>query len=293
MVGAFLFTTFFPFVSLHVAFLLVFPLLASVQFSHSPKYHSTTMSESHSGFEPVVRDCLVGIVADDADLKRFRDEGWYRVPDRALGRSLSRDALQELRALALYQTGTITDGLPGAIELWGEITAIDTLRRRDLLPDQPNHPAAAELYHCVRVRSVQHLQQPIISRLPRRITFLRTTQQHLLHAVDLNDLVVGSPAEERLWHAVRETYPNFNRNVFMQVNGVLMEVDFGLVIGEMAVAVLCRDEERVGESVGSLYPEAWRVIRFSASRIENELEECVREIMLAAEEVRREVGSAR
>lgn len=245
------------------------------------------MSEHRSDFEPLVRDCLVGVVAADADLKRFRDEGWYRVPDRALGRSLSRDALGDLRALALYQTGGVTDGLPGTIELWGEITAIERLCRRDLLPDEPNHPAAAELYHCVRVDSVQHLERPIVSRLPRRITFLRTTRQRLLHAVDLNDLVIGSAAEERLWRAVRETNPNFNRKVFMQVNGVVMEVDFSLVVGDKVLAVLCRDEMWVAEPTDTPQPEAWRVIQFSPERIENDLEECVREIMLAAEEVRR------
>lgn len=251
------------------------------------------MSEHQFDFEPLVRDCLVGVVAGDADLKRFRDEGWYRVPDRSLGRSLGRTALDELCTLAVYQTGGVTDGLPGAIELWGDITAIESLRRRDLLPDEPHHPAAGELYHCVRVGSVRRLRQPIVSRLPRRVTFLRTTRQRLLDATDLNDLIIGSTAEERLWRAVREECPDFNRKVFMQVNGLLVEVDFGLVIGERCLAVLCREGEQVAESASAIQQmDAWRVIRFSPSRVEQELEECVREILLAVEEARKEGNGA-
>lgn len=244
------------------------------------------MSERRSDFDPLVRDCLVGVVAADADLKRFRDEGWYRVPDRALGRSLGRDVLSELAALAIYQTGGVTDGLPGAIELWGEIAGIESMRRRDLLPDESHHPAADELYHRVTVASAVQLQQPIVSRLPRRITFLRTTRARLLAASDINDLIIGSAAEERLWRAVREEELELDRKVFMQIDGVVMEVDFGLVIGDRGLGILCRDEERIAESAGPLMPQAWRVIRFSPSRLEKEFEECVREILGAAREAR-------
>ncbi len=245
------------------------------------------MSERRSEFQPVIRDCLVGVVADDADLHRFRDEKWYRIPDRALGRSLGRDALHELRTLAIYQSGGVTDGLPGSIELWGEIAAIETMRRRELLPEERTHPAADELYHRLRIDAVRRLPQPIVSRLPRRVTFLRTTRERLLQAVDLNDLVIVSAAEDRLWREVREAYPEFSRNVFMQVNGVLMEVDFALMLGERSLGVLCRDDDRIAEAQEKGHPEAWRIIRFSPSRVEKELEECVREILRAAEEARR------
>ena len=129
------------------------------------------MSEQHSESGYILRDCLVAVVKHNADLQRFRDEAWYRIPDRALGRSIGRVALKESNVLALYQTAGVTDGLPGAIELWGEIAGVETLPRREMLPDEPNHPAADQLYHRLRLSGVHRLEQPILSRRARRLAF--------------------------------------------------------------------------------------------------------------------------
>lgn len=245
------------------------------------------MSEprSHSGV--ILRDCLVAVVNHDADLRRFRDEAWYRIPERALGRSVGRDALQQSSVLALYQTGDITDGLPSSIELWGEISEVETLPRRKLLPDEPHHPAADQLYHQVRLSYIHQLDEPILSRTPRRLAFLRTTRQHLLAASDINDLIIGSPAEEKLWKEICKQSTDFHRQIFMEVNGTVMEVDIGLILGNQGLAILCRDDEEIRENMLTQEAEAWRVIRFSPAAIQSDLENCVRQILRAAEEIRR------
>ena len=110
------------------------------------------------------RDCLIGVVNNDTDMQRFRDERWYRIPARAMGRSLSRESLDESRILALYQTSTVHSGLPGTIELWGEIDEVQQLSRRQIVPDEPNHPAADEQYHLIRLRNIERLERPVASR---------------------------------------------------------------------------------------------------------------------------------
>lgn len=247
------------------------------------------MSEPLSGADYPVRDCLVAAVNRDADLRRFREEAWYRIPDRALGRSVARTVLEDVRTLALYQTGGIRDGLPGAIEMWGDVADVETLPRRTLIPDEPDHPSADHLYHRIRLVRIHRLEQPVISRTPRRLLFLRTTRTHLLAASDVNDLVIGSPAEERLWRELQKRRPEFERRVFMEVGGTLMEVDFGLAAGGSGVAVLCGVDGEINE--GESQAGSWHVLRFSPGTIEQELGQCVEEILAAARDIRRMFGT--
>ncbi len=233
------------------------------------------------------RDCLVAVITSDADLHRLREEGWYRIPDRALGRQLSRDALDQASALALYQTSSVRDGLPSAIELWGEIDERRTLARRDLIPDEPYHPSAGALYHLLRLKSVQRLDRPVTSIRPRRITFIRTTRERLFHAADINDLIVGTNAEERLWKTLREREPDVERHYYMRAHGVVMELDFALFRREQGLGIICDerpDAIREGSGVADEgMPEAWRVIRFSPARIDQDLDSCLREITAMAD----------
>src|SRR4029079_18480918 len=63
---------------------------------------------------------------------------------------------------------------------------------------------AAEPYYKIQLGPLERLERPIPSRAWRRMTFLYTTGEHLLHATELNDLIVESAERERLWKALRE-----------------------------------------------------------------------------------------
>src|SRR5690606_29170446 len=99
----------------------------------------------------VIRDCLVGVVTRDIDLKAFADEQWYRIPERVIGKSISREALEQAKALALYQSGGIRNGMPSAIEMWGEIAGLEQAKRRELVPEEEHHPRANNVYTVIRL----------------------------------------------------------------------------------------------------------------------------------------------
>lgn len=235
----------------------------------------------------MIRDCLVAVVNNDRDLQRFAGEGLYRIPARAVGRTVAADAITETNLLALYQTAAIGAGMPSAVELWGEIEERIVAPRRAIVPDEPHHPAADEEYHLIRVRSVERLDAPIVSRRPRRITFLRTTSGHLFHASDVNELILGSPAEERLWRALRERSDGaeVERRYYMRLRGVVMEVDFALFYGDRALAIQCSEDGPPGAYRDDV-PDAWRLIRFSPCSIDAELAGCLEEIESMMEEMR-------
>lgn len=222
------------------------------------------------------RDCLVAVVNNDRDLERFSNERWYRIPANALGRRLGRNALEESEYLALYQTAAVENGLPGAIELWGRVQRRDLVPRREIIPEEPAHPAAGELYHVLRLADVQRLSAPILSRRPRRILYLRTTSERLFAAGDINDLVLGTVQEERLWRELRRGGEDVERRYYMNVNGVAMEVDFAIFRGEHSLGVVCREP---GPAPEETLP--WFLLRFSPVRLEAEFTSCVQEIAAA------------
>ena len=232
------------------------------------------------------RDCLVAVVTCDADLRRFIDEKWYRIPARAVGRSVAAETLREVRALALYQTSTITAGLPSAIELWGEIEEVRECTRREIIPSEAEHPAAEERYHLIRVDSVRRLERPVISRRPRRITFMRTSLERLLKASAVNDLVIGSKLEEQLWESLRDL--DAERKYYMNVSDTVMEVDFALFNGDRALGVICNGDSPPASAAGHpAASDAWSVLRFSPSQLELEFHQCLDQIMTIVDEMRR------
>jgi hypothetical protein len=227
--------------------------------------------------ERIERDCLIGVVTNDIDLRRYADERWYRIPARAVGRSLKREAIEGSGVLALYQGAGISDGLPGAVELWGEIEGVRLRPRRLIIPDEPRHPAADDDYYLISIGAVERLDSPIISHRPRRITFLRTTRDRLFGASDINDLIVGTPAEERLWRSLREEGMAPERKLYMRVGEMMTEVDFAIFKGDRGLGIVC-GEGRTAEPGMSGGIGGWRIIRFSPAELEGRFAACLREI---------------
>lgn len=181
--------------------------------------------------------------------------------------------------LALYQTTGIRNGLPSAVELWGEIREVARVSRREIIPE-PDHPAADDLYHVIRVGPVERLERPIVSRRPRRVTFIRTTSERLFRAVDINDLVIGSSVEEKLWGELREL--DVERKYLMQADGLVMEVDFAIFYGETTLGIVLEpggEEGVLRQGSGSSERKVWSILRFSPSRLDADLAACVQEIM--------------
>ena len=225
----------------------------------------------------VVRDCLIGVVTNDADLERFARDRIYRIPTRSLGRALGATALDETKYLALYQTSSIAEGLPGAIEMWGEVEKISRQLRRKILPHEPDHPSADELYHLIRLKSVARLERPILSRRPRRLTFIRTTMRHLLAASELNDLIVGTPSEEKLWSSLKER--DVERRFLIDRGGLVMELDFAIFSGEESLGVICRDDAPRPSALAPLRNDGWSILRFSPAALEADFGTCLKRIM--------------
>jgi hypothetical protein len=141
---------------------------------------------------------LVAILNSPRDLAIARDLHWYRIP---LRRAPQRGVNAPI--LAFYQTRAF-EAQQWSINYYAFATAWETVPRIQLLPEEPQHPRAQELYHKVTLSDLYPLPHPIVSHKWRRISFIVTHWERLQTAHEINELLHGSIWEERLWQALRK-----------------------------------------------------------------------------------------
>ena len=141
---------------------------------------------------------LVAVMNNPRDWTIAREQHWYRMP-------LSKVPKRGVHApiLAFYQTKGF-DAEKWSIRYFARALDWETLPRWRLLPAEPNHPRANELYYKVQLSELRALPHPIVSRDWRRITFIVTHWRRVLDAQEVSELLHGTIWEERLWKALRK-----------------------------------------------------------------------------------------
>lgn len=125
---------------------------------------------------------LVAVMNNRRDFILARDEGWYRIPLRHAPPSTTEAAV-----LAFYFTRAFGDE-KWAIHWYAAVLGHELVRRRDLFPDQLDHPRAGALYYKLQLGPLQRLERPIPSWRWRRITFIETSWDRFTAAEEINDL---------------------------------------------------------------------------------------------------------
>jgi hypothetical protein len=159
----------------------------------SPTVHSASADAS----PPPDARVLVAVITRPRDLRLAREQGWYRIPLAHLPRQLAADYL------AFYQTAAF-GAERWAVRYYAPIQRYRLATRLELLPDEPEHPRAAERYYCLELGALRSLPLPVPAARLRRITFIATTFGQLCRARDVREL--WHPPEEHaapddLWGA--------------------------------------------------------------------------------------------
>jgi hypothetical protein len=129
---------------------------------------------------------LIALLPTPADLERAQ-AGWYRLPESA-----APSALWQAKALALYQPRSFgEDGLQ--VAWWGMITGIERTTRRMLLPDDPTHRRADEVYLRVGLSPLQRRAPPLRASKARRLLFAPVRWGLFESATTLDDLFRPAP----------------------------------------------------------------------------------------------------
>ncbi len=141
---------------------------------------------------------LVVLMNSPRDWTIVQQQHWYRIP---VAKAPKRGVGAPL--LAFYQTSQFGNE-KWSVRYFARTTAWETAHRIELLPDEPLHPHAQDLYYKVGLSSLKPLPHPIVSTKWKRITFIVTHWARLEAAQEVNDLLHGTIWEERLWRALRK-----------------------------------------------------------------------------------------
>ncbi len=231
-------------------------------------------------------EVLVAIINNLRDFDIARDQHWYRIPVRS-----ARGRLKERwppRWVAFYQT-KVFGPERWAINYYAPVTRIRTLTRRSLLPQEPDHPRADELYHKIELGPLERLPEPILSARWRRLVFISTTWDKFIGAVEINDLYDESPLEDRLWAEFKRHEIAAERQFFVTLKKGLYALDFAVFCdhGQLDVeadgdswhadaARIPLDNRRDNDLTGA----GWLILRFNGEQIrESAREYCVPAVM--------------
>jgi hypothetical protein len=131
---------------------------------------------------------LVCVVRTQRDFERILQERWYRIPVRHTPQGMAANYL------AFFPTAACGS------ERWqvrwlAPVEEIRVMRRQLLLPNEPNHQRANQLYYRFALGQAELLPTAIPAKRLRRMSFIATTLATLQLATDVRDL----------WHPVEDT----------------------------------------------------------------------------------------
>jgi len=220
---------------------------------------------------------LVAVVPRLRDWELIRSEHWYRIP---VSRAPRRIAAQYL---AFYHPRVFRN-TRWTISYYASVRRYCLARRRDLLPDEADHPRADHLYYKIEIGSLKRLPRPIPSRKLRRVTFIMTTMSRLLGARDVVDLWEHDGARDRLWRALRARDIQAHRDYVITERGLRYRADLAVLAAQRGMAVECvghvtaplaKDRSLYSPWDRIMSEHGWVLQCFSVAEILTDLEACV------------------
>lgn len=230
---------------------------------------------------------LVAYLPNPRDLELAERQGWYRIRSREMADRL-RGGISGFGYLAFYQPKTFGHE-KYCVRRYARVRAVREARRVELLPDQPHHPRAQDLYYKLELGPVRVLDRPVVSQRPRRILFIPTTWAKVQVLREINDLFIGSRIEDLLYRRLRELELTPEREWYEACAdparaGRPRRSFF------MDFALFCRDRQLDIEADGDtwhtgprvaaadnerdnlLEANRWHILRFNTSQIEREMD---------------------
>lgn len=124
---------------------------------------------------------LVGVIRRQRDFRLARDEAWYRIPVAHWPREVDTEIIAFFLSRAFGP-------LNGGIRFYAAMRGLELAYRRDLLPSEPNHRRADDVYYRVALGPLLEKQPPVLNPDRRRFAFIVTTWQRFEHARVIQDL---------------------------------------------------------------------------------------------------------
>jgi len=198
---------------------------------------------------------LVGVMPNPRDFEIARAEHWYRVPQKNAPKGIHAEYV------AFYFTKAFGEDLRWAIHFYARRTGHELVFRRDLIPGEPDHERANQLYYKLQLGPIRQRKPPIVSLRWRRVVFIHTTWDRFASASEINDLFsTDDQFVDRLYHTLREQGVYTQLQVPLRESGADYLVDLVIPCQEGDVLVTAGDA-RPGDALA--------LVRHLATDLEN------------------------
>ena len=142
---------------------------------------------------------LVGVINRKRDFEKAQYAHWYRVPEGHAPKGIHAEYI------AFFLSRAFGD-LNGGIHYYARRTGIELARRRDLLPEEPNHPRAGARYYQLKLGELRPKSPPILNPTRRSIAFVYTTWDRFSQATVIADLYSDADRfVDRVFHALEQS----------------------------------------------------------------------------------------
>lgn len=227
---------------------------------------------------------LVAIVTRKKDWLILAKENWYRIPVKN-----APAILDKAKYIGFYQTKAF-GAEQYSVNYYAKILHIQTVTRNELLPDEPSHPHANDDYYKITVSNLLKLPRPIPSLRWRRVTFIPTTLQRLLNAVEINDLWCTSFIEDKLYRALKKEKIPAERQYFIYDTNRTYCLDMAIFCKDRNINIECDgakyhsdpktiDQDR--QRNNNLTTIGWSILRYSGKDINQNTSNCVKQVKQA------------
>ncbi len=225
---------------------------------------------------------LVGVLKRKRDLDIFLKEHWYRIP-------LLKVPKRKFRYLALYEPARF-GRRSKCIRYYARVARCLVEKRRELLPDEREHPNAEERYLRIRVGRVTRLPRPIRNVPPRRLSFGFADLDRLLAVKTILQLYHVAPTEEIVGAALKRSHIRAIPQCHVSCAGKHYCLDFAVHCERGSIAVECDNKKAHAGARQQAYDSAkdtflfnhgWTVIRLKEEAILSDVQSCVLRIRRA------------
>lgn len=223
---------------------------------------------------------LVGVLKDKRDLEILLNKFWYRIP-------VSHAPKRRFDYLAFYQPLEFAqDGK--CIRYFAKIKNLETLKRIELIPDEPEHELAQEPYYKFSFAKIHKLKTPIRNVVPRRVNFGYTTLEKLKHSKDMLELYSIAPTEQIIQHLMLDEGISFCAQYYILLSSKKRyRLDFAIFCNKGKIAIECDNqkahklkEQKIFDREKDLILKSrnWDVLRLTEQKIVFKPEYCQRVI---------------
>jgi hypothetical protein len=144
--------------------------------------------------------------------------------------------------VSTYATPRRSARIGGPLRYYAPIHGRELVAHRDLIPSEPDHPRAGQWYYKLQLGPLEHKLPPIVSLRWRRVTFILTSGDRFLNALEINDLFEQESPVGHLYVKLKEMGIQVEREWWINEEGIAYVVDLALPIKDSWLPVTFGDQ---------------------------------------------------